>query len=220
MKFGLCINWRGATIDFTREIALEADKLGLEYLWLSEAWGMEATSTAGYLLGITRRVKIGAGILNVYSRSAALIGMACATLDQIAPNRFLLGLGSSGKTVVENWHGASFTKPLQRTREYVEIIRRVVRGEDLEFSGEVLNLSGLRLYTKPGSNNQEIYIGAIGDRNLTIAAEILRRGYCYFVSTFKNFARSRSNEKIEFRQKREETFRVHPFENCSELRRN
>ena len=172
MKFGLCINWRGATIDFTRSIALEADNLGLEYLWLTEAWGLEATSTAGYLLGITSRVKIGAGILNVYSRSAALIGMACATLDQIAPDRFLLGLGSSGKTVVENWHGASFTKPLQRTKEYVEIIRRVVRGDDLEYSGEVLKLSGFRLYTKPRSNDQEIYIGAIGDRNLTIAGEI------------------------------------------------
>ena len=98
--------------------------------------------------------------------------MACATLDQIAPDRFLLGLGSSGKTVVENWHGSSFTKPLQRTKEYVEIIRRVARGDDLEYSGEVLRLSGFRLYTKPRSTDQEIYIGAIGDRNLSVAARI------------------------------------------------
>jgi len=172
MKFGVCINWRGATIDFTRTIALEADNLGLEYLWLTEAWGLEALSTAGYLLGITKKVKIGAGILNVYSRSAGLIGMACATLDQIAPDRFLLGLGSSGKTVVENWHGVSFTKPLQRTKEYVDIIRRVSLGDNLDYSGEVLRLSGFRLYTKPRNRDQEIYIGAIGDQNLSIAGEI------------------------------------------------
>ena len=172
MKFGVCINWRGATIDFTRMVALEADNLGFEYLWLTEAWGLEALSTAGYLLGITRKVKIGAGVLNIYSRSAAVIGMACATLDQIAPDRFLLGLGSSGKTVVENWHGVSFAKPFERTKEYIEIIKRVARGDNLDYSGEVLTLSGFKLYTKPRAKDQEIYIGAIGDRNLTIAGRI------------------------------------------------
>ena len=68
MKFGACINWRGATIDFTRSIAREADNYGFEYLWLTEAWGLEAISTAGYLLGITERVKIGVGVVNIYSR--------------------------------------------------------------------------------------------------------------------------------------------------------
>jgi alkanesulfonate monooxygenase SsuD/methylene tetrahydromethanopterin reductase-like flavin-dependent oxidoreductase (luciferase family) len=172
MKLGVCINWRGANIDFTRSVALEADRLRFEYLWLTEAWGLEALSTAGYLLGITKYVKIGAGVLNVYSRSAALVGMACATLDQIAPDRFILGLGSSGRTVVENWHGTSFVMPMQRTKEYVEIISRVSRGDNLDYSGKILRVSGFRLYTNSRSLDQEIYIGAIGDRNLTIAGQI------------------------------------------------
>jgi alkanesulfonate monooxygenase SsuD/methylene tetrahydromethanopterin reductase-like flavin-dependent oxidoreductase (luciferase family) len=146
--------------------------LGFEYLWLTEAWGLEALSTAGYLLGITKRIKIGTGVLSTYSRSAALIGMACATLDQIAPGRFILGLGSSGKLVTENWHGASFAKPLQRSREYVEIIRRVARGDNLDHSGDLLRLSGFRLYTKPVTKEQEIYLGAISERNITVAGEI------------------------------------------------
>jgi alkanesulfonate monooxygenase SsuD/methylene tetrahydromethanopterin reductase-like flavin-dependent oxidoreductase (luciferase family) len=173
LKSGISILWRGATINSTREIAREADRLEFEYLWLTEAWGMEALSTTGYLLGITSQIKIGVGVLNVYSRSAALIGMACATLDQIAPSRFVLGLGSSGKALVERWHGVEFSKPIQRTKEYIEIIRRVTRGENLDNTS--LNgkqLSGFRLYTKAMNRDQEIYIGAIGDRNLKIAGEI------------------------------------------------
>ncbi len=129
--------WRGATIDSTRAIAQEAERLGFEYLWLTEAWGLETLSTAGYLFGITSKIKIGIGVLNVFSRSAALIGMACATLDQIAPGRFVLGLGSSGKAVVKNWHGQQFAKPIERTKEYVGIIKRVASGESLDYSGEI-----------------------------------------------------------------------------------
>jgi alkanesulfonate monooxygenase SsuD/methylene tetrahydromethanopterin reductase-like flavin-dependent oxidoreductase (luciferase family) len=172
LKFGVSIMWRGATIDSTRAIAKEADRLGFEYLWLTEAWGLEALSTAGYLLGATSKIKIGIGILNVFSRSAALIGMACATLDQIAPGRFALGLGSSARDVVERWHGETFTKPMQRTKEYVDVIRRVTSGETVGYSGEILKLSGFRLYTKPLNRKQEIYIGAIGEKNLEFAGAI------------------------------------------------
>jgi alkanesulfonate monooxygenase SsuD/methylene tetrahydromethanopterin reductase-like flavin-dependent oxidoreductase (luciferase family) len=164
--------WRGATIASSRAIAQKADRLGFDYLWLTEAWGLEALSTAGYLLGLTSNIKIGIGVLNVFSRSAALIGMACATLDQIAPARFVLGLGSSARGVIENWHGEPFSKPMQRTKEYVEIVKRAARGDQLDYSGEILKLSGFRLYTKPMRSDQEIYIGAIGDKNLELAGAI------------------------------------------------
>jgi len=164
--------WRGATIDSTRAITQEVDRLGIDYLWLTEAWGLEALSTAGYLLGLTSKIKLGIGVLNVFSRSAALIGMACATLDQISPGRFVLGLGSSGKALVENWHGQSFTKPVERTKEYVEIIKRVASGEPLDYSGQILKLSGFRLYTKSCQTKQEIYIGAIGEKNLEMAGKM------------------------------------------------
>ena len=81
LKLGITVIWRGATFESTRKIAVEADQLGFEYLWITEAWGLEALSTIGHLLSITKRIKIGTGILNVYSRSAALIGMACSTLE-------------------------------------------------------------------------------------------------------------------------------------------
>ncbi len=172
MRLGVSINWRGATIESSRAIAQEADRLGFEYLWLTEAWGLEALSTAGYLLGLTSRIKVGVGVLNIFSRSAALIGMACATLDQIAPERFVLGLGSSARAVVENWHGVPFQRPTQRTKEFVEVVRRVAGGEQLNYSGEILKLSGFRLYTRPRLDQQEIYIGALGERNLELAGEI------------------------------------------------
>lgn len=172
MKLGVSISWRGATIGASWHIASEADRVGFDYLWITEAWGLEALSTAGYLLGITPRIKIGVGVLNVFSRSAALIGMGCATLNQIASGRFILGLGTSAKAVVENWHGEKFSKPTERTREYVEVVRRVTRGDQIEFRGEVLKLSGFRLYTIPRRTKQEIYVGAMGDRNLEMAGAV------------------------------------------------
>jgi alkanesulfonate monooxygenase SsuD/methylene tetrahydromethanopterin reductase-like flavin-dependent oxidoreductase (luciferase family) len=133
MDFGIALSWRGATIEGTRGVCLEADRVGFGYFWITEAWGMEALSTAGYLLGISRNIKIGCGVLNAFSRSAALIGMACATLDQISPGRFLLGMGTSGRKLVERWHGIGFEKPVTRLKEYLEVIREVTRGENCRF---------------------------------------------------------------------------------------
>lgn len=173
MKLGVSILWRGATVQSSEKIALEVDRIGFDYLWLTEAWGIEALSTAGYLLGKTNRIKIGVGVLNVFSRSAAVIGMACATLDQIAPDRFVLGLGTSGKAVIERWHGLQFSRPMERTREYVDVIRKVARGDQVDYSGEILkDLSGFRLYTRSRNSDQEIYVGAIGKKNLELAGEI------------------------------------------------
>jgi alkanesulfonate monooxygenase SsuD/methylene tetrahydromethanopterin reductase-like flavin-dependent oxidoreductase (luciferase family) len=172
LKLGVSILWRGATIDSTRAIALESERLDFEYLWLTEAWGLEALSTAGYLLGLTSKIKIGVGVLNVFSRSPAVIGMACVTLDQIGPGRFILGLGTSGKAVVEKWHGGSFSRPMQRTIEYVETVRQIAGGGNVEYRGKILDLSGFRLYTTPKESKQEIYIGAVGDKNLELAGKV------------------------------------------------
>jgi alkanesulfonate monooxygenase SsuD/methylene tetrahydromethanopterin reductase-like flavin-dependent oxidoreductase (luciferase family) len=172
MEYGVALSWRGTTVDGTRTLCTEADRLGFEYFWITEAWGLEALSTAGYLLGFSRNIKIGTGVLNVFSRSAALIGMACATLDQISPGRFLLGIGASGKKLVENWHGVSFEKPSTRVKEYVKVIQRVVRGDPVDFRGETMKLSDFKLYAKPIERKQEIFLGAMGDRNLQLAGEI------------------------------------------------
>lgn len=171
--FGVTIAWQGSTIEGVGVIASEADKLGFGYFWLPEAWGLEAFSTVSYILSKTSCIRVGTGVANVYSRSAALIGMGCATLDQIAPSRFLLGLGSSSKSLIESWHGFEFSKPIKRTEEYVRIIKKVVSGEEVRLDGEIIrSLSKFRLFTKPMASNQEIYLGAVGDANLRLAGRI------------------------------------------------
>jgi alkanesulfonate monooxygenase SsuD/methylene tetrahydromethanopterin reductase-like flavin-dependent oxidoreductase (luciferase family) len=166
------VSWQGASVKAVRDIAIEAENLGFDYFWVPEAWGLEALSTIGHILSVTEKIKIGSGILNVYSRSAALIGMACATLDQIAQGRFILGLGSSGRLLIEDWHGVRFQKPLERTKEYVEVVKSVSSGKNVEYDGNILKLSRFRIFTKPIQSRQEIYLGAIGEQNLRLASRI------------------------------------------------
>jgi alkanesulfonate monooxygenase SsuD/methylene tetrahydromethanopterin reductase-like flavin-dependent oxidoreductase (luciferase family) len=193
---GVTVSWQGCTISGLSAIASEADRLGYGCLWVPEAWGLEAFGAIAHVLDVTKRIRVGSGIVNVYSRSAALIAMACATFDQISPGRFMLGLGSSGRTLVEEWHGVRFERPLERSAEYVEEIGRIARGggglrRENTLAGNNSNnnnkkkkkptssfsssssSSGLHLYTKPlPPTGLEIYLGAIGDENLRLAGRI------------------------------------------------
>ena len=168
----MTVDWRGATIDALNTIALQADYSGCGYFWVPEAWGLEAFSTIGHLLTITRQIKIGPGIVNIFSRSAATIGMSCATLNQLAPGRFVLGLGTSGKGLVEYFHGAKFEKKFKRMNEYVEVIKKVSSGQIVEYNGEILKLSRFRLYGQALSSPVPIYLGAIGEKNLALSGVI------------------------------------------------
>ena len=170
-NIGVTTAWQGATVQAVRSVASAAEDLGYGYLWIPEAWGLEASSMMAHVLTLTSEIKIGSGIINVYSRSAALIGMTFATLEQISPGRTLLGLGTSGRALVEFWHGTKFDRPFQRTKEYVEVIRRVASGDKVEYDGKVLKLSRFRLFTKPASV-PKIFLGAIGERNLKLAGSI------------------------------------------------
>jgi alkanesulfonate monooxygenase SsuD/methylene tetrahydromethanopterin reductase-like flavin-dependent oxidoreductase (luciferase family) len=171
-RFGVTVDWRGATIDGVTAIAKQADESGYGHLFIPEAWGLEAFSTIGYLLSITKRIKIATGVVNVFSRSAATIAMSCATLNQLAPGRFILGIGVSGRGVIESWHGLEFKIPLQRTREYVDVIKAILRGDVANYNGRVLKLERFRLFTTPPSQEIEILLGAIGEKNLRVAGEI------------------------------------------------
>ena len=171
-RFGVTIDWRGATINAITTIAKKADECGYGYLWIPEAWGLEAFSTIGHLLCATKKIKIGTGVINVYSRSAATIAMGSATLSQIAPERFLLGLGTSGRGLIEGWHGIKFESSLQRTKEYVDVIQRILKGQEASYSGDILKLSRFRLFTSPPENEIEIYLGAIGGRNLALSGQV------------------------------------------------
>ncbi len=171
-RFGVTVSWPNATIQAMKGIACEAADLGYGHFWVQEAWGLEAFSTISYLLGVTKKIRIGSGILNVYSRSAALIGMGCATLGQVSTGRFMLGLGSSGKALIEDWHSTKFGKPLTRTIEYIRLIKSVVKGEPVNYDGETIQAKRFRLFTKPLQSGPEIYIGAVSEKNLQLAGEI------------------------------------------------
>jgi F420-dependent oxidoreductase-like protein len=150
-----------------------ADELGYDSIWLGESWGYELFTSMGDLARATRRIKIGAGIANIYSRTPALIASSIATLDERSGGRMLLGLGPSGAYVIEHWHGIPFSKPVQRTREYVEIIRTILRGEKLVYHGEFFNLErGFTLRFKPIRKDIPIYIAAMGPKNVLQAGEI------------------------------------------------
>lgn len=150
-----------------------ADELGYDSIWLGESWGYELFTSMNDLVRATKRIKIGAGIANIYSRTPALIASTVATLDERSGGRIVLGLGPSSANVNEHWHGVPFQKPVQRTREYVEIIRMILRGEKLLYHGEFFNLErGFTLRFKPVRKEIPIYIAAMGPKNVLQAGEI------------------------------------------------
>jgi len=150
-----------------------ADELGYDSIWLGESWGYELFTSMADLLRVTKRIKIGAGIANIYSRSPAVIASTVATLDERSGGRIVLGLGPSSANVNEHWHGIPFQKPVKRTREYVEIIRMILRGEKLVYHGEFFNLErGFKLRFKPLRADLPIYIAAMGPKNVLQSGEI------------------------------------------------
>ncbi|HZO72122.1 MAG TPA: LLM class flavin-dependent oxidoreductase [Ktedonobacteraceae bacterium] len=150
-----------------------ADELGFDSIWLGESWGYELFTSMADLVNATKRIKIGAGIANIYSRTPALLASTVATLDERSGGRILLGLGPSGANVIEHWHGVPFAKPVKRTREYVEIIRMILRGEKLVYHGAFFNLErGFKLRFTPLRADLPIYIAAMGPKNLEQTGEI------------------------------------------------
>src|SRR6266571_1919259 len=165
-------NFPGPWSEVMEKVKL-ADELGYDSIWLGESWGYELFTSMGDLVRITKRIKIGAGIANIYSRTPALIASTVATLDERSGGRIILGLGPSGANVVEDWHGVPFSKPVQRTREYVEIIRTILRGEKLIHHGEIFNLErGFKLRFTPPRPDMPIYIAAMGPKNVQQSGEI------------------------------------------------
>jgi F420-dependent oxidoreductase-like protein len=159
--------------------ALEAERLGYEAVWTAEAYGSDAATVLGWLAGQTTRIRLGAGILQMPARSAAMTAMTAATLDRLSGGRMLLGIGSSGPQVAEGWHGQRFARQLQRTREYVDVVRMALDRRRVEYHGETLELplpdgpgKALKLTIAPVQDRIPIYLAAIGPRNTELAGEI------------------------------------------------
>ena len=185
MQLGFGMGYAPPGTNPTELIALaqEAERLGYDSAWAAEAWGTDAVTVLSWLAATTTRLKVGAAIMQIPGRTPAATAMTAATLDLMSGGRFLLGLGTSGPQVVEGWHGQPWGKPLGRTREYVEIVRRVLRREAVEHHGEHYDVpySGdgatglgkpLKLMMRPLREDVPIYLGAMGPKNVALAAEI------------------------------------------------
>ncbi|MFQ5941747.1 MAG: LLM class flavin-dependent oxidoreductase [Nitrososphaerales archaeon] len=152
--------------------AAMADKQGVESIWVPESWGRESFVTLGSIAAITQNVRLGTGIISIYSRSSATIGMAAATLDVISKGRAFIGLGASSKMLVENWHGAKFSHHIARMREYVEIIRLIITGEKVNYEGKVAKVRNFKIGFKPQRNQIPIYVAATNERMIGLSTDV------------------------------------------------
>ena len=151
------------------DIGVTAEELGYHRAWFPETWGRDAVTTLAALADRTDRLGVGTSIVNTYSRSPALVGQTAATLQEHSDGRFRLGLGPSGPAVVEGWHGESFERPLRRTREYVDVVRRVLSGEQVDYDGDLVQLRGFRLRQTPPDPAPEIDVTGMGPKAVELA---------------------------------------------------
>jgi F420-dependent oxidoreductase-like protein len=157
---------------------VEAERLGVDSAWTAEAWGYDAITPLAYAAAKTSRIRLGTGIMQIGSRTPAMIAMTALTMAALSQNRFLLGLGVSGPQVMEGWHGMRFARPLQRTREVIEIVRKVFRGERLSYNGEIYQLplpGGEGKALVPDAlprPNLPIYLATLGPKNLELTGEL------------------------------------------------
>ena len=175
------IGYWGLGLSSTEQLELvqEAERLGYDSVWTAEAYGSDAVTILAWIAAQTERIKLGSAILQMPGRSPAMTAMTAATLDHLSGGRVLLGIGTSGPQVAEGWHGQRFGRQLQRTREYVDVVRMALRRERVEYRGETLELplpdgpgKALKLTIAPVQERIPIYIAAIGPKNTALTAEI------------------------------------------------
>ncbi|HEY1689015.1 MAG TPA: LLM class F420-dependent oxidoreductase [Solirubrobacteraceae bacterium] len=181
MKLGVHIGYWGLGLSSEDQLAIvqEAEKLGYDSVWTAEAYGSDAATVLGWLAGQTSKIRLGAGIFQMPGRSPAMTAMTAATIDQLSNGRMILGIGSSGPQVAEGWHGQRFARQLQRTREYVAVVRMALARERVQFEGETLTLplpdgpgKALKLTIGTVQERIPIYLAAIGPKNTALAGEI------------------------------------------------
>ncbi|MCF6523241.1 LLM class F420-dependent oxidoreductase [Streptomyces sp. JJ36] len=190
MRLGINLGYWGAGMDADNlAVAQEADRLGYSVCWAAEAYGSDAPTVLSWVAAHTERIDVGSGIFQIPARAPAMTAMTAATLDSLSGGRFRLGLGVSGPQVSEGWYGVKFDKPLARTREYVEIVRKAMSRERLTHSGEHWTLplpdgpgKPIKLTVHPVREHIPLYIAAIGPKNLEQTGEIAEGALLVFFS--------------------------------------
>jgi F420-dependent oxidoreductase-like protein len=181
MKLGVHLGYWGLHMGAAEQLAAarEAESLGYDSVWTAEAYGSDAATILAWIAGVTERIRLGAAVFQMPARTPAMTAMTAATIDQLSGGRMILGLGSSGPQVAEGWHGQRFARQLQRTREYVEVVRMALSRQRLEYHGDTLELplpdgpgKALKLTISPQQETIPIYLAAIGPKNTALAGEI------------------------------------------------
>jgi 5,10-methylenetetrahydromethanopterin reductase len=178
---------------------LANDKPNIDSLWIPESWGREAFASLGALSQITTKPKLGTSIISIYARTPAMIAMGATTLDMLSNNRTIIGLGTSTPSLVENWHGLNFQKPILRMREYVECLRRMITGEKVNYIGTYVRVKDFKLLYRPQRERIPIFIAAVNRHMISLACDVadgvllylrpieeLKKTTCYIKSITKN----------------------------------
>ena len=195
MRLGLMLGYWGAEPSDPTDLVREAETLGFDSVWTAEAYGSDVFSPLCWLGARTTRIKLGTGIMQISARTPACVAMTAATIDHLSGGRLLLGIGVSGPQVVEGWYGQPFPRPLGRTREFVAILRAMLRREGpVTFAGAHYQLpypggaglgKPLQLIVHPLRRAIPIYLGAEGPKNVTLATEIADGWLPLFFSPFR-----------------------------------
>jgi len=174
-RLALSVGFAGTpeqTKDIIQRIKI-AEEVGVEAIFTAETWGRDQFSLLTQVALQTEKIKLGTGIAPVFGRSPAVLAMTYATLDELSGGRVIIGLGTSGARVIEHWHGQPFEKPLQRIKEYCEIINMIIAGEKVFYDGEIFKLQrGFKLLFNPVRNHIPIYIASIAPKSMEIVGEV------------------------------------------------
>ena len=176
MRLALNIGWQD-DLSTQREAVLAkaqaADRAGVHSVWVEEAWGRDAFSLLVQIADRTEQIQLATGIVNTFSRTPAALAQHFASLDEISGGRAIIGLGSSGPAVIEGLHGVPFNKPLARTKDYVQILRTLLAGEQLKYEGGAVAASGgFTLAFRPPRADVPVYLASLLPRSLKQLAEI------------------------------------------------
>ncbi len=172
-RIGLVAFWKNYDRKMYLRAAQLADELGYDSFWVPEAWGYEIGALLTEMALGTKRIKLGTGILNVYSRSAGLIAMTAATIDEISEGRFILGIGPSGKNVIEGFHGRTFDKPLTQVRDVIRVVRTLLAGGKLsDAHAELTEYRPFKLEMRPARPDLPIYVAALRPKAIESIGEL------------------------------------------------
>lgn len=171
---GVCLRpeYDEYSLEKLSEYSRLAEARGFDSVWLAESWGCDAISLLSHIGAQTRRVRLGTAIVNVFSRTPSLLAMTGATMNDLCAGRFVLGLGTSTKDLVEGWHGLHFDKPVSRLGDAVRLLRQAGTGEIVHYSGKTLSVDGYRLRIRPQHSAPPIFLAALSPASLKLVGEL------------------------------------------------